>query len=196
MEISLYLLLAILLLLTAYVVFRRIVRRDYLQKGHLTKASSFLQLMIFAGLISFPYLYNPPEWPWFWRLGEPLYSKYKVIGFILILMGFIIAFGTMFWFGIRRAIGFEVAEIVRRGPYRLSRNPQILGGYLLFIGVAVQYPSWYSLGWIILYGLIGHMMISTEEEHLREQYGETYERYCEEVPRYIVKLGRHKRVPN
>lgn len=196
MQISVYLFLAILLLLAAYVVFRRLVRRDYSQKGHLTRLSSFLQLLIFVALMSFPYLYNPPEWPWFWRLGEPFGSKFKIIGLIIIAMGFIVAFGTMFWFGIRKAFGFKVTEIVRSGPYKLSRNPQILGGYLLVIGVAVQYPSWYSFGWIILYGLVGHMMIITEEEHLKAHYGETYERYCEEVPRYLVEIVRRKRVPD
>jgi protein-S-isoprenylcysteine O-methyltransferase Ste14 len=40
------------------------------------------------------------------------------------------------------------------------------------------------------------MMIITEEEHLKAQYGEVYERYCEEVPRYIVKIERLKRVPD
>ena len=99
--------------------------------------------------------------------------------------GFVVAFGTMAWFGLRRAFGVQASGLVQSGPYRLSRNPQILGGYLLVLGVALQSPSLYSLGWIILYGIIGHMMIVTEEEYLAREYGTAYERYAEEVPRYL-----------
>jgi protein-S-isoprenylcysteine O-methyltransferase Ste14 len=35
---------------------------------------------------------------------------------------------------------------------------------------------------------VGHLMVMTEEEHLREVYGEEYERYCERVPRYLFGL--------
>jgi protein-S-isoprenylcysteine O-methyltransferase Ste14 len=178
-HLAVYLILALLLLVTAYVVFRRIVRRDYLHRGHLTWLSSFLQLLMFAGLMSFPCLFNPPEWPWFWRLEGPTGPQLRILGLAFIVLGFVIAFGTMV------AFGFEVKGLIRIGPYRITRNPQILGGYLLVIGTTVQWPSWYALGWIVLYGFIGHWMIITEEEHLRAEFGEEYERYCEQTPRYL-----------
>ena len=181
-----YLILALLLLITAHVVFRRVVRRDYLHRGHLTLVSSFLQLLIFAGIMSFPYLFNPPEWPWFWRLEGPTVSQLQILGLVFIVLGFVVAFGTMAWFGFRRAFGFEVEGLICIGPYRISRNPQILGGYLLVIGTIVQWPSWYALGWIILFGIIGHWMIITEEEYLRTKFGIEYELYCEHTPRYLL----------
>ena len=49
-----------LLLAFAYVVFRVIVRREYRLHGRLTGWSSILQLLVFAGLMAFPYLVNPP----------------------------------------------------------------------------------------------------------------------------------------
>ena len=79
----------------------------------------------------------------------------------------------------------EVDAMIQTGLYRLSRNPQIVGGSLLVIGSAVQWPSWYALGWVILYGAITHMMVLTEEEHLSAVHGEAYARYCERVPRYL-----------
>jgi protein-S-isoprenylcysteine O-methyltransferase Ste14 len=157
-----------------------------MQKGSLTRLSSTLQLLIFIALMCFPYIYNPPGWEWFWRLDGTSGSPNLIIGFILILFGLIFAFGTMFWFGIRRAFGFEANQLIRSGPYRFSRNPQVLGGYLLVIGVALQWPSWYTIGWVALYGAIVHMMILTEEEYLRRKYGDEYIRYCEEVPRYLL----------
>ena len=173
------------LLLAAYVVFRKIVRRDYLSKGRLTPLSSLLQLLIFAALMCIPYLYNPPAWPWFWKPDAAQERWNFLSGLALIILGFAVAFGTMLWFGLRRAFGIQASGLIHTGPYRLSRNPQILGGYLLVIGVSLQWPSFYSLLWIALYAIIGHMMIVTEEEFLTKEYGDTYTHYCQQVPRYL-----------
>jgi protein-S-isoprenylcysteine O-methyltransferase Ste14 len=180
---------ALLLILAAYVVFRWIVRRDYLGKGRLTLGASILQLLVFFAVMCFPYLYNPPEWGCFWVLDD-LEKPHRVVGFILICLGFVSAFGAMFWFGLRRAFGLEVSGLIRHGPYRYTRNPQVIGGSLLIIGPAVQWPSWYSLGWLVLFGVICHMMVLTEEEYLRAKFGEEYRRYCQEVPRYLFNWER------
>jgi protein-S-isoprenylcysteine O-methyltransferase Ste14 len=110
------------------------------------------------------------------------------LGLVIIILGFLVAFGTMAWFGIRRAFGLEAKGLIITGPYRFTRNPQILGGYLLVIGVTVQWPSWFAIIWIVLYGVIGHWMVLTEEEHLRTILGEEYMRYCQKVPRYLFWL--------
>jgi protein-S-isoprenylcysteine O-methyltransferase Ste14 len=101
----------------------------------------------------------------------------------------------MGWFGIRRAFGVETKGLISTGPYRFTRNPQLLGGYLLVTGVAVQWPSWFAILWIGLYGVIGHVMIITEEEHLRTSFGQEYIRYCQQVPRYLFWLGDSKKDP-
>jgi protein-S-isoprenylcysteine O-methyltransferase Ste14 len=147
---------------------------------------SIIQLLVFIALMSFPYLFNPPDWPWFWRLPGSATRVVQVIGVILISLGIIVAFGTMAWFGIWRAFGFNVTGLITIGPYRLSRNPQILGGYLLVVGTAVQWRSVYSFGWILLYALLGHWMILSEEEHLNRVFGDAYEAYCSKVPRYLL----------
>jgi protein-S-isoprenylcysteine O-methyltransferase Ste14 len=92
----------------------------------------------------------------------------------------------MSWFGIKRAFGIHIDGLKEEGPYQISRNPQILGGYLLVIGTSLQWPSLYSLCWILLYAIITHWMVITEEEHLRRIYGEEYEEYCSKVPRYLI----------
>jgi protein-S-isoprenylcysteine O-methyltransferase Ste14 len=56
---------------------------------------------------------------------------------------------------------------------------------LLVIGAVVLWPSCYALGWVVLYGIVAHMMVLTEEDHLRDVFGEEYERYCGRVPRYL-----------
>jgi protein-S-isoprenylcysteine O-methyltransferase Ste14 len=145
--------------------------------------------------MSFPYLYNPPEWAWFWSQDVPVGAPLRTIGMLCIVVGLVSAFGTMLWFGLRRAFGLGVDRLVQTGPYRLTRNPQLVGGSLLAIGSFALWPSWYGLGWVALYGFVAHLMVLTEEEHLRDVYGEDYVRYCERVPRYIgIPRRDHKRM--
>ena len=185
MILGIYLLFAILLLLFAYVVFRRLVRADYRDRGHLGPLASILQLCVFAGYFSFPYLFNPVEWAWFWRHTGPTPAVIHWAGLGVICLGFILAFGTMAWFGIGKAFGLKVEGITKQGLYKFSRNPQILGGYLLVIGTVLQWPSWYALGWLVMYGILAHWMVITEEEHLLRLFGEEYQSYCSEVRRYL-----------
>jgi hypothetical protein len=38
-----------------------------------------------------------------------------------------------------------------------------------------------------------HWMIIAEEEHLRAKFGEEYERYCEQAPRYLLNIRKFRR---
>ena len=73
-----YLILAFVLLGFAYLVFRRIVRHDYLERGKLSPFASILQLLVFCGYFFFPYLFNPPEWVWFWRLSSSWTTPWSI----------------------------------------------------------------------------------------------------------------------
>lgn len=185
MALVIYLTFAILLLIFAWFVFQRIVRVDYRQRGRLGPVASLLQLIVFAGYFSFPYTFNPAEWAWFWRVNRSIPAVIHWAGFGIICLGFIVAFVTMAWFGIGKAFGLKVESITKLGPYKRSRNPQVLGGYLLVFGTVLQRPSFYALGWLVMYGIISHWMVMSEEEHLQRVFGEDYQRYCSEVPRYL-----------
>lgn len=125
MKPAVYLLLVFLFLLFSYLVFRRLVRRDYRELGRLSPLASILQLLVFLVYFFFPYLYNPAEWVYFWLIDDSPMRPYQLIGLILIGLGFIVAFGTMAWFGIGKAFGLGAEDLTRQGPYKVSRNPQI-----------------------------------------------------------------------
>jgi protein-S-isoprenylcysteine O-methyltransferase Ste14 len=185
MEIVVYFVAAALLVAVTVVIFRVVVRRDYQQKGRLTLRSSVLELLAWGLYMSFPYLYNPPQWVSFWSREVPVSEPLRIAGVVCIAIGLVAAFGTMFWFGLRRAFGLQVKGLVQSGPYRVTRNPQIVGGSLLVLGSVALWPSWYAVGWLMLYGVVGHLMVMTEEEHLLAVNGEEYARYCQRVPRYV-----------
>jgi protein-S-isoprenylcysteine O-methyltransferase Ste14 len=185
MQVVIYLSAALLLVVMAFVVFRVLVRRDYRRKGRLTPITSLLELLIWGLYFCFPYVCAPPGAGWFWWGDVPRGTLLGVVGMTLIVAGLALTFGTMLWFGLGRAFGLQVDALVQSGPYRLTRNPQLVGGALLVIGPALLWPSWCTLGWVLLYAIIAHMMVLSEEEHLRDVYGEDYARYCERIPRYL-----------
>ena len=185
MKAVVYIVAALLLVIVAFIVFRILVRRDYQQRGRLTLFTGFLELLVWGLYMSLPYLYNPPQWVLFWSCKAPVGKYVRVIGMVLTVIGLVSAFATMLWFGLRRAFGLQVEGLVQSGLYGVTRNPQLVTGSLMVIGTAMLWPSWYAAGWVVLYGVVGHLMVVTEEDHLREVYGEEYERYCEQIPRYV-----------
>jgi protein-S-isoprenylcysteine O-methyltransferase Ste14 len=176
---------AALLIALAFVVFRVIVRRDYQRKGRATLLSSLLELLVMGLYVGFPYLYNPPQWVLFWSRAVPVSEPQWILGVVCIVIGLISTFGTMFWFGLRRAFGLQAKGLIQSGPYRVARNPQLVFFVLVVLGAVVLWPSWYALGWVALYGMVVHPMVVTEEEHLLAVFGEEYARYCQRVPRYV-----------
>lgn len=180
-----YLFFALLIAVGAYVVFRVFVRRSYINQGRLTVSSSILQLLIWVLVFIYPIVYSGAGWGWSWSAGVEEGSLTWWIGLAFLCAGFVVAFGTMAWFGIRRAFGRQVDHLISSGPYRFTRNPQILGGYLLVIGSSIIWQSWYNLIWVSLYGAVAHLMVITEEEHLQQIFGEEYIQYKNKTPRYI-----------
>ena len=186
----LYLISACALLMVACVIFRVLVRGDYQRVGRLRPLTVFLELLVWSAFVCFPCMYNPSDW-WLVWLGEtPVGPLLKITGSVLIVVGLALVITAMFTLGARRTMGQAGEVLERRGLYQVSRNPQILGFGLAVAGIALLWPSWYALGWVVLYGFIAHMMVLSEEEHLLNQYGEEYTWYCERVPRYLGLLRR------
>jgi protein-S-isoprenylcysteine O-methyltransferase Ste14 len=177
---------SILLMFAAvWVIFRRIVRRDYRQNGRLTPIPVFLQLLIWGLYFAFPCIYNPIEWAWTQSEVSFVIPILGKTGWACVWTGLIIILGAFAWLGLPRSFGQKARKLETSGPYCLTRNPQIVGGAILVIGCVLLWPSWYMMGWLALFAAMTHLMVLAEEEHLHKAYGEEYERYCKQVPRYL-----------
>jgi len=185
MLLVIYLTSALLLVVGAFVVFRIFVRRDYRRRSQLTPFSTLLEVLICAGYMALPQVYNPPCWWMFWSCQTAVGPLLRAIGIVAIVTGLTFAFTAMASLGLGRSFGHEQNGVKRTGFYRVTRNPQVVGGVLMVAGIAVLWPSWYALGWVALYAVVFHLMVLTEEEHLHNVHGEAYARYCQRVPRYI-----------
>jgi protein-S-isoprenylcysteine O-methyltransferase Ste14 len=173
------------LLVATFVVFRILVRHDYRQKGRLTRLTGSLELLLWMLFIFLPCIYNPIDWLLAWFGDAPVGPILRIVGWVSLTVGIVLTIAAMTKLGIGKTMGQKTEGLQQTGLYRLSRNPQIVGGGLMIIGCAVLWPSWYALGWVVLYGVIGHVMVLTEEEHLRNVYGEEYTLYCKQIPRYV-----------
>lgn len=110
------------------------------------------------------------------------------LGAVLMVSGSGFALWGVRTLSVHSTLGLE-GQLVRGGPYKYSRNPQYVGDVVLLIGYALFTNSWMAL----VTGLAGAVWFLiapfAEEPWLREQYGGEYERYVEQVPRFI-RLSR------
>jgi protein-S-isoprenylcysteine O-methyltransferase Ste14 len=74
---------------------------------------------------------------------------------------------------------------VTKGVYRFSRNPQIVGLILAFLGTAVAVGSWLMVILATLMSFGAHTRILAEERACLMQYGESYRAYMSTVPRFF-----------
>jgi protein-S-isoprenylcysteine O-methyltransferase Ste14 len=185
MLLSVYLIATGLWLAAAFVVFGRLVRREYRQRGRLTPMTGLLKLAVWLLFVGFPYLYNPADWWLVCFAATPTNAAQKIAGSALVIVGMGLAVLAMAGLGVTKSFGQQTKGLKETGLYRWSRNPQLVGGGLAVIGILVLWPSWYALGWAVMGGIIGHGMVLAEEEHLRHRHGNAYVRYCARVPRYV-----------
>lgn len=169
-----------LLTAVSILVLRYLVRRDYLQRGQLKVPTSILQALVFFVYGGFPYVYLPGDWPTS-NVNLPL----RFIGLTSLTIGLLIMFIGIYRLGILRSFGLHTDVLKETNYYRISRNPQVLGCVLYLIGFFILWPSWYALGWSASLLVILHVMVLTEEEHLRNIFGQDYDQYCKNVPRYL-----------
>jgi len=116
--------------------------------------------------------------PWVrYGLGAPLWSGGNGLGLWAMTM-----------LGMGATLGGE-DELVRRGPYRFSRNPQYVGFMAGLIGWGLLTSSIQAL-MAAAVGLIPLILVPfAEEPWLTARYGAAYEEYRRTTPRFLSLRG-------
>jgi protein-S-isoprenylcysteine O-methyltransferase Ste14 len=173
---------ALFYLICAYFILER-VRRDYASQGSLRRSTSNLEIVMFflhgclMG-ISYP---GEASWP-----PVSPYSAVVILGVVLALIGLANMLTALRVFGpFWRMLGLNVEGLKQSGIYRRTRNPQLIGYWLMLLAIPVVWPSQYAWVSALLYWPVAHRMVMIEEEHLEAQFGEEYLEYCRQTPRYI-----------
>ena len=180
-----YLVCSAVFLLFSFLVFRVVVRNEYLKKSKLSPVSYSLEAIIFVVHANLMYLFIPTKWPDLPSLPEDL--TLKILFLVILCLGLIILIIAWFGLGTRRSFGQDKNKLNTSGIYKYSRNPQLVGYGIILLGFAILFISLYTLSWLVQYLIISYLMIRSEEEFLNLRYGEEYEKYCSAVPR-VIKL--------
>jgi protein-S-isoprenylcysteine O-methyltransferase Ste14 len=85
-------------------------------------------------------------------------------------------------------------ELVRRGLYRVTRNPMYVGVASVLVGETWLFASGALAVYTVCVVLGFHLFVLLyEEPTLRRNFGEAYERYCAAVPRWVALPHRGSR---
>jgi len=183
MEIIRFLTASIFVILYSFFVFRIIIRREYKKNKSLKWFITLLQVLVFFFHGCLSYLFLPASW-----FSLPSLSENGILNlFGIVLLGISLFFilVSMGSLGYAKTIGVKLDNLKETGFYRFSRNPQLIFYTFFLIGFALLYPSWYFIPWIVIYFILAHMMVVTEEENLQRTFGKSFEDYCRRVPRYL-----------
>ena len=122
-----------------------------------------------------------------------LRSPVHVAGLLCIGLGAVLL-GTCIWEFARSGRGTLAPvdpprELVVRGLYRYVRNPMYLSVTLIVLGEVLLTRSRPLLAyWAIWFVAVNLFVIGYEEPTLRRRFGAAYERYTQDVGRWLPKL--------
>jgi len=128
-----------------------------------------------------------------WGLPGVLAAVPVVAGLALIALGVVLVSWTVALF-VRVGRGTlapwdPTSTLVVQGPYRHVRNPMISGVLFLLMGEAALLGSWPLLVWFAAVAAVNAVYLPlVEEPGLVQRYGAEYERYRDDVPRWLPKL--------
>ncbi|MFQ5833216.1 MAG: methyltransferase family protein [Candidatus Thorarchaeota archaeon] len=113
-----------------------------------------------------------------------------------IIGGLLASFGLFFFLWAGRTLNRHQSSFWEQpntfaveGPYQYTRNPQYVGLILFGMGIILITNSFMALIIVLLLTLFLLLAPFTEEPLLREQFGQDYEEYCKNVPRFIGKAS-------
>ena len=114
----------------------------------------------------------------------------QLVGFVLGGGGAVLAIACVLTFALHgkgTPAPFDPPRrLVRRGPYRLIRNPMYLGAGLAMFGAGVYYGSWAIVAYVAGFFVSAHLLVwFYEEPSLRRLFGAEYDAYCATTPRWL-----------
>jgi protein-S-isoprenylcysteine O-methyltransferase Ste14 len=128
-----------------------------------------------------------------WRTGVTVRLAPALLGLLLIGVGLTFVVRTVSLFATvgrgTLAPWDETTRLVVRGPYRYVRNPMISGVVAILLGESALLGSRPLLIWAAsVFAVNALYMPLVEEPRLRRRFGEDYDRYRANVPRWLPRL--------
>lgn len=137
--------------------------------------------------VALPYLILPSD-------ARPGLRGARAAGWLLIGAGVALYFATAFWGFAVRGKGTPLPldpprKLVVEGPYRVVRNPMYWAVALVMFGEAAVFRSLLMAEWAAALLVAASLFVLlVEEPSLKKKFGEEYEAYCRNVPRWFPRL--------
>lgn len=150
------------------------IERKLFMLGKLSLFTSFILILVQMFFVNLSLFENMNIYLW---ICIVLFGS-GVILFTLAIM----RLGT---FSLRVGLARENTALRTEGIYRFSRNPMLLGLYLMALGSAIYVRN--PINWILVIVAltVHHKIILAEENFLQQQFGEQWIEYRKKVQRYI-----------
>jgi len=120
-----------------------------------------------------------------------------ILGFIVAVSGELIRLWGVSWAGseTRTTGGVGGTFLIVSGPFGHVRNPLYVGNILLYTGMGIMsfalFPYLQIAGLIFFYIQYWYI-VGEEENYLKKTFGEEFDKYLENVPRFFPRLTRYK----
>ncbi len=75
--------------------------------------------------------------------------------------------------------------LLRTGPYAISRHPMYTFYFFYFLGIALATASWSYLLLLIVFQIVSHALVLSEERWCEAEFGDEYRAYRGKVSRYL-----------
>jgi protein-S-isoprenylcysteine O-methyltransferase Ste14 len=138
-----------------------------------------------TALIIVPYLLEPHpviQWKWYFFTGAFICFTGLLIMILSIRLFIVIGNGTL-------APWNPPKKFVVTGLYMYVRNPMIIGVLIVLTGEALLFYSFLLLLWCALFYTVNHFyFILFEEPQLLKRFGDDYQNYKMNVPRWIPRI--------
>jgi protein-S-isoprenylcysteine O-methyltransferase Ste14 len=108
-------------------------------------------------------------------------TMWLVVGLIIYLLGML--FLLLATFGFSKT---STDKPVTTGVFRYSRNPMYFGFSLIYVGTGIATASWLVLVFALVFAVVqNYLMIPPEERMCLKKFGESYQTYMDETPKWI-----------
>lgn len=130
-----------------------------------------------------------PEMLFGWE-ANPHFGPFHLLSFVFIGGGFVLISAA--WKVLYAAQ--RQGTLATTGPYAKVRHPQYLGFVLVLIGFLLQWPTLLTLAMFPVLVVMYLRLARAEEHEALAEFGDAYRRYAAEVPAFIPRRIRQRRM--